>query len=422
MGKEGGLTGYKILYIITRREKEAFFIWIKTMKNLFSKSFTQKKWSIVIGSFIVLLTSAGFITYEASKKNVTLNLDGREKAVKTHASTVKELFEELDISIKSQDHVTPKKDSRISDHMKIVWKPAKQVQLTQDTEQKSVWTTADTVEDFLKEQKVVLNEHDQLKPEMHTVLRKGMNINIKRAFPLTLIDGGENKEVWSTSTTVADFLKQQEVNITDLDRVEPGLDETVTENGTVQIVRIEKVTDVVEEPIPFAVITKKDNNLASGTEKIVTPGKEGLSVKTYEIMKENGKEVSRTILNETVTKEKQDQVVAVGPKEVAQIASRGSESGREIHVTSTAYTANCSGCSGTTATGVNLHANPNLKVIAVDPNVIPLGSKVHVEGYGYAVAADTGGAIKGNKIDVFFPSKQDAINWGRKPVKIKVLN
>ena len=122
-------------------------------------------------------------------------------------------------------------------------------------------------------------------------------------------------------------------------------------------------------------------------------------------------------------KEKQDQVVAVGPKKFPrQVASRGSESGKEIFVTSTAYTANCSGCSGTTATGVNLHANPNSKVIAVDPRVIPLGTKVHVEGYGYAIAADTGGAIKGNKIDVFFPSKQMHMNWGRKKVKIKILN
>ena len=88
-------------------------------------------------------------------------------------------------------------------------------------------------------------------------------------------------------------------------------------------------------------------------------------------------------------------------------------------MTSTAYTANCSGCSGTTATGLNLHANPNSKVIAVDPRVIPLGTKVHVEGYGYAIAADTGGAIKGNKIDVFFPSKQTAMNWGTKKSKDK---
>ena len=181
---------------------------------------------------------------------------------------------------------------------------------------------------------------------------------MKEPFRLPLVDGGENKEVWSTSTTVADFLQQQEITITDLDRVEPSLDERVVENDTVHIFRVEKVTDVVEEPIPFAVVTKKDESLASGTEKIITPGQQGLSEKTYEVTKENGKEISRTVVSEKVTKEKQDQVVAVGPKEVSQIASRGSESGREIRVTSTAYTANCSGCSGTTATGVNLSYQP----------------------------------------------------------------
>ena len=61
-------------------------------------------------------------------------------------------------------------------------------------------------------------------------------------------------------------------------------------------------------------------------------------------------------------------------------------------------------------------------MIAVDPNVIPLGIKGVCRGYGYAVAADTGGAIKGNKIDVFFSSKSDAYRWGVKKVKIKVLN
>lgn len=94
---------------------------------------------------------------------------------------------------------------------------------------------------------------------------------------------------------------------------------------------------------------------------------------------------------------------------------------KEITVTATAYTANCEGCSGVTATGIDLKANPNAKVISVDPNVIPLGSKVYVEGYGYATAADTGGAIKGNVIDVFIPSKEEAVQWGRKQVKVTIL-
>lgn len=94
---------------------------------------------------------------------------------------------------------------------------------------------------------------------------------------------------------------------------------------------------------------------------------------------------------------------------------------REFTVSASAYTASCAGCSGITRTGLNLKKNPGLKVIAVDPRVIKLGTKVYVEGYGYAVAGDTGGAIKGNKIDVFIPTKSAALQWGRKNVKIKIL-
>ncbi|HZG72465.1 MAG TPA: 3D domain-containing protein [Chondromyces sp.] len=94
---------------------------------------------------------------------------------------------------------------------------------------------------------------------------------------------------------------------------------------------------------------------------------------------------------------------------------------KELRVSSSAYTANCKGCSGITATGINLKKNPNAKVIAVDPKVIPLGTKVYVEGYGEAVAGDKGGAIKGNKIDVHMATKKEALNWGRRTVTVKIL-
>ncbi|KPN15272.1 peptidoglycan-binding protein [Bacillus australimaris] len=115
---------------------------------------------------------------------------------------------------------------------------------------------------------------------------------------------------------------------------------------------------------------------------------------------------------------------AAPKKETAKAESSSASQSvqKEMTVTATAYTANDGGISGITATGVNLNKNPNAKVIAVDPNVIPLGSKVYVEGYGEAIAADTGGAIKGNKIDVHVPSKSQAKNWGVKSVKVKVLN
>ncbi len=141
-------------------------------------------------------------------------------------------------------------------------------------------------------------------------------------------------------------------------------------------------------------------------------------------------------------KESQNKIIAVGTKVLTAQVSRGKSKtttkasaaspstkaeadysgGKEIYMSATAYTAYCNGCSGITATGINLRANPDLKVIAVDPSVIPLGSKVWVEGYGHAIAGDTGGAIKGNRIDVFVPTKKEAYRFGKKSVKIRVLN
>jgi 3D (Asp-Asp-Asp) domain-containing protein len=109
---------------------------------------------------------------------------------------------------------------------------------------------------------------------------------------------------------------------------------------------------------------------------------------------------------------------------VQAMPSRGEPStGKTVTVSATGYIAMCKeGCTGITATGLNLKDNPHAKVIAVDPDVIPLGTKVFVPGYGYAIAADTGGGIDGWEIDVHFPTTQDARNWGRRTIQIKILN
>lgn len=94
--------------------------------------------------------------------------------------------------------------------------------------------------------------------------------------------------------------------------------------------------------------------------------------------------------------------------------------GLELYVSATAYSPEESG--SVTRLGYNIQANPNMKLIAVDPSVIPLGKRVWVEGYGEAIAGDTGSAIIGHKIDVLMPTKAQALSWGRKVVKIVILN
>lgn len=126
--------------------------------------------------------------------------------------------------------------------------------------------------------------------------------------------------------------------------------------------------------------------------------------------------VAQPVVEEPAAKE------TVQPVAEEPVQAATSQEGKTISVLATAYTAKCAGCSGITSTGVDLNSDPNAKVIAVDPSVIPLGSRVHVEGYGNAIAADIGGAIKGNKIDVHVPTKDAAFGWGVRTVKVTILN
>lgn len=392
------------------------------MKNLILQSGNSKKYAIFGACFLLIALVAFGLIYEGTKKTVTVNANGEKQELRTHADTVKDIIEELEIPYKSQDKLMPGLQTEIKNEMEIVWIPAQLVVLKIDGEEQKIWTTAETVADLLHDKDISVSERDSINVALDTEIQEGMEIVIDFAFPVVLNDGGNEQEVWTTSTTVADFLKQQGIELKEFDRVEPGLDQTIQEDTVINVVRVEKVTDVVEEPVDFAVVSKKDSSLTEGTKKIVQEGKKGRLQKKYEVVLENGKEVARTLISEEVLAEPTNQIVALGTKPKQEVSRGASGSGKEFYVTATAYTASCNGCSGITATGLDLRANPNAKVIAVDPSVIPLGTKVYVEGYGYAVAADTGGSVKGKRIDVFFPTSSEAYRWGMKRVKIKILD
>lgn len=146
------------------------------------------------------------------------------------------------------------------------------------------------------------------------------------------------------------------------------------------------------------------------------------NIKSYNNLKSNLiKPNQKLILTKGKVVAKKSTPVKVVAKKTTTPSRSNTNVAKEFMVSATAYTAFCTGCSGITKTGINLRKNPHLKVIAVDPKVIKLGTKVHVEGYGYAIAGDTGSAIKGNKIDLFVPNRTSALKWGRKTVKIKIL-
>ncbi|QCR30745.1 G5 and 3D domain-containing protein [Lysinibacillus sp. SGAir0095] len=399
---------------------------ISSMKNLFRGSLRSKQTVVGVISLILFVSVVSFVVYQVTKDTVIINTNGNEEEILTHANTVGDLLEEEGIVIAQYDKVSPSLNTKIVNDMTIDWEQAREVTISVDGSQSKVWTTESKVKNILEEANIEVTEHDVLSQALTAEVGETNQIDIQKAFQLTLVDGLEERQVWSTSTTVANFLKQQGIQLNEFDRVENNLEKVITPEDKITVVRVEKVTDVVEESIDFAVETKSDSSLLKGKEKVVTNGEKGKVARTYEVTKENGKVIDKVIKSEEVIQKPTTKVVAVGTKVVTASVSRSkssassSSSSKEFYVTATAYTADCSGCSGVTATGLTL--KDGMKVIAVDPSVIPLGTKVWVEGYGNAIAADKGSAIKGNKIDVFVSSDSQANNWGRKKVRIKILN
>ena len=130
------------------------------------------------------------------------------------------------------------------------------------------------MKDVLADADIDITEHDRISPALDEELGVDNLITIEKAFEVTLDDGGEEKKIWSTSTTVADFLKRENIHLNEDDRLNRKADGYLKPGSFVQVVRVEKVTDVVEEPANFAVETRNDPKLLKGREKVVQEGKE----------------------------------------------------------------------------------------------------------------------------------------------------
>lgn len=235
---------------------------------------------------------------------------------------------------------------------------------------------------------------------------------------------GTKKDIYTFKNDIDEILEKEEIELKNKDYISTKVLDKKTK---IQVIRAHEKTIEEKETLPYERVVKKDNEIEKGVTKVSQPGQFGQKVIQYGVIYENGKEKERYKKNEEVIKESQNEIVLEGQKEKVLeqkaepkrgsmvMASRSAPPAKRVlTMNATAYTHT----GNRTATGTY----PARGTIAVDPNVIPLGTKVFVEGYGNAVAADTGGVIKGNIIDVFLDSKGACRQWGRKTVKVHILN
>lgn len=207
----------------------------------------------------------------------------------------------------------------------------------------------------------------------------------------------------------------------------------LTKNMVIDLTSITEKKITKKETIAYDTEIRENPDLEEGKENVLQEGENGeLSI----ITKENysGAElISSEVVEELVTKEAKNKIIERGTKKkeipipvvelkkekqpASVTASTVTNNSTSLNVVATGYTPGDPGCTGITYTGTKASRG----TIAVDPRVIPFGTKLYIPGYGYGVAADTGGAIKGNKIDLCYESRTEALNWGIKNITVYIV-
>ena len=276
-----------------------------------------------------------------------------------------------------------------------------------------------------------------------TVNKQEIALQIDRAFPVTVKADDHIITVMTTKgATVGDVLKTAGVSYTKEDKLSAGANAVVSADTVVTVTRRETKTETKTETIAFDKKTEKTNTLYEGEKKIKQKGINGVKTLTYSVVYEDGEIVSRTLTDTVITKEAQTEITLIGTKkkEVKKPAATTSNKttsnknssnntkvdlsgARRLTVTATAYHASEDGGSITALGKV-----PCYGTVAVDPRVIPLGSKLYIcspDGsyvYGYCWAGDTGGAIKGNRVDLFLNSAGACTQFGRRTMYVYILD
>lgn len=295
-------------------------------------------------------------------------------------------------------------------------------------------STSATVADLLDAGGVSLSEYDTVTPSLDSYITSSQTVRVQRLKNVTVNISGKVEHYLTTTETVGEFLSQQGIDINYRDTINLPLEAELDVDNYIEIVRVVRRIVKVESQIPFETKTVTDPSMDISESKIVTEGENGIRCETYEVLIENGVEVSRELVSDEITKEPVTCVKSVG----AHTAQKRLEKAQDfsysnvITCNATAYDLSFQSCGkrpgdpgyGITASGT--HAKYG--TVAVDPRVIPLGTRMYIESadgsfvYGYCVAEDTGGAIKGNKVDLFFNTYDECMQFGRRSVNVYILD
>lgn len=302
-----------------------------------------------------------------------------------------------------------------------------------------------TVRDAIEKAGVKLRDGDEADQPLDFAITDNITVKVIRGFKVTLTADGKTRKVNFSGGTVKQLLRKEGIVLSDIDIVEPSINEKVNENDEVIVKRVKYKDKTVKGKVLFETKVEYDDSKFEDEAKVKTKGKNGKKIDTVREIYVDGEYLKTEIIHTEITKKPVTKVVVRGSKARPGGYLNGYVSGKRviseltppfkieldennrpikykkvIRGKATAY------CTGTTcSTGVR--AMPGR--VAVDPREIPYGTKMYIVSsdgrwhYGYATASDTGGFIYNSNtvVDLYMRSYTDCVNFGRRNVDIYIL-
>lgn len=295
------------------------------------------------------------------------------------------------------------------------------ITILENGQQNVVRTAAQTVGAALAEANLTIYAADSVTPPLGSWLTPGLTIQVQRSVPLTIQVDGRIIQTRSAHSNALDVLAEAGIGLVGYDYTQPGPETALRSNDVIRVIRVTEDFRLEDQSLPYQTLYQASADLDLDTQAVISPGVPGILRQRIRVRYENGAEVSQTVDGEWTAREPVNAVIGYGTRiniGVIQTEQGPREYWRVVRMRVTSYTAASSGKSpdnpryGITASGLPAGKG----VVAVDRNIVPWKSEVYLEGYGVAIAGDTGGGVRGRWIDLGFDEDNFESWWGYRDV------
>ncbi|MDR3600098.1 MAG: ubiquitin-like domain-containing protein [Desulfosporosinus sp.] len=385
-------------------------IWSRALSLVRTSRIAQ----MAVATFTIFLIVVVVLVYNA--KTINAQIDGKTVCITTISGTVGQALAHSNLKTYPEDIVVPSRDTKVTKGLTIIVTRSVPVHLVVDEQTFVTRTPAKTVGEALTDLSerygLQIKDVDEVNVARTDAVADQMEIKVRRAIPILVRVDGKTMDTYIAPRTVADALKKLGVVLGVEDKVSLALNHMLAPNEQVNVVRVAEQVETVQSDLPYQSIIQEADYPVGLPDQIVSRGSNGLQEQTVRRTLEDGKEVDRKILSQRVVTPPTNQVISRGAQ---TSVSRGGETIQFKQAYVMRATAYCIP-GGITKTGASVRWG----IVAVDPSVISLGENVYVDGYGKARALDTGGAIRGNRIDLYMNSQEAASSWGVRNVMVYV--